>query len=92
MIDERQSRSSIARCELAFLKKNDQQQFDSLGTDKGQSGHQDKVSEENCESFENLEISDKARESLKHIPRIYNRWKHLFQEEKTTKALPKHQS
>jgi len=31
------------------------------------------VSEENCESSKNLEISNKARESLKHILRIYNR-------------------
>ncbi len=91
MIDERQSRNSIARCELAFSKKNDQQQFDSSGTSKDQPGHKDKVSEKNCEPSKNLEISGKARESLKHIPRIYNRWEHLFQEEKTTKALPKHQ-
>jgi len=82
----------IARSELAISYKNDQQQFDSSDTNKSQSGHQDKVSEENCEPSENLEIPDKARESLKHIPRIYNRWEHLFQEEKTTKALPKHQS
>jgi len=90
MIDERQSRNSIARCELAFSKKNDQQQFDSSGTNKSQSGHQDKVSEENCESFKNLKISNKARKSLKHISRIYNRWEHLFQKEETTKALSKH--
>jgi hypothetical protein len=92
MIDERLSRNSIARSELVISYKNDQQQFDSLGTGKSQSGHQDKVSEENCEPSENLEIPDKARESLKHISRIYNRWEHLFQEEKTAKALPKHQS
>jgi len=92
MIDKRLSRNSIARSELAISYKNDQQQFDSSGTNKDQSSYQDKVSEENCEPSENLEISDKARKSLKHISRIYNRWKHLFQEEKTTKALPKHQS
>jgi len=55
-------------------------------------GHKDKVNEENCEPSKNLKISSKARESLKHIPRIYNSWEHLFQEEETTKALPKHQS
>jgi hypothetical protein len=73
MIDERLSRNSIARSELAISYKNDQQQFDSSGTGKSQSGHQDRVSEENCESSENLEIPDKARKSLKHISRIYNR-------------------
>jgi hypothetical protein len=93
MIDERQSRNSIARCELAFLKKNDQHiEFDSTGTSKGQLNQNVRVREEICEPSENLGISGKARESLKHIPRIYNRWEHLFQKEKTTKALPKHQS
>jgi len=75
------------------LKKNDQHiEFDSTGTSKGQLGQNVKVSEENCEPSENLGIPDKARKSLKHIPRIYNRWEHLFQEEKTAKVLPKHQS
>jgi len=93
MIDERQSRNSIARRELAFSKKDDQHiEFDSTGTSKDQLDQNVKVREEICEPFENLEIFDKARESLKHIPRIYNRWEHLFQEEETTKALPKHQS
>jgi hypothetical protein len=74
MIDERQSRNSIARRELAFLKKNDQHiEFDSTGTSKGQLGQNVKVSEENCEPSKNLEIPDKARKSLKHISRIYNR-------------------
>jgi len=93
MIDERQSRNSIARRELAFLKKDDQHiEFDSTGTSKGQLGQNVKVCEGICEPSKNLGISGKAREPLKHIPRIYNRWEHLFQEEETTKALPKHQS
>jgi hypothetical protein len=92
MVDERLSRNSTARSELAISYKDDQQQFDSSGTGKGQSGHEDRVNEGNCESFENLGISSKARGSLKHIPRIYNSWEHLFQEEETAKALPKHQS
>jgi len=73
MIDERLSRNSIARSELVISYKNDQQQFDSSGTGKSQPGHQDKVSEENCEPSKNLEISGKAKKSLKHISRIYNR-------------------
>jgi len=74
MIDERQSRNSIARRELAFLKKNDQHiEFDSTGTSKDQLGQNVKVSEKNCEPSKNLKIPDKARESLKHISRIYNR-------------------
>jgi len=55
-------------------------------------GHENKVNEGNCEPSKNLEIFGKARGSLKHIPRIYNSWEHLFQEEETAKALPKHQS
>jgi len=93
MIDERQSRNSTARCKLAFSKKNDQHiEFNSTGTSKGQLSQNVRVREEICEPSKNLGISGKARELLKHISRIYNRWKHLFQEEKTTKALPKHQS
>jgi len=92
MVDERLSRNPTARSELAISYKNDQQQFDSSGTSKGQLGHEDRVNEGNCEPFENLGISGKARGSLKHIPRIYNRWEHLFQEEETARALPKHQS
>jgi len=75
------------------LKKDDQHiEFDSTDTSKGQLGQNVKVREGICEPFENLEISSKARESLKHISRIYNSWEHLFQEEETAKALPKHQS
>ncbi len=92
MVDERLSRNSITRSELAISYKDDQQQFDSSGTSKGQLGHEDRVNEGNCEPSENLGISGKAREPLKHIPRIYNRWEHLFQEEETARALPKHQS
>ena len=93
IVDERQSRNSIARCELAFLKKNDQHiESDSTGTSKGQLSQNVRAHEEICEPSKNLGKSDKARESLKHIPRIYNRWEHLFQEEKTAKVLPKHQS
>ncbi len=86
------SRDSIARSELAILYKNNYNQFNSTNIDKNQSNQKVKVNKENCESSESLEISNKARESLKHILRIYNNWKHLFQEENTTKTLSKYQS
>jgi len=92
MIDEKLSRKSIASNELASSQKNDLTKFDSTSTSKGQLSHKIKVSEENYESFGSLEPSSTTKKSLKHVPRIYNNWEHLFQEEKTTKALPKHQS
>ncbi len=92
MIDERTSRNLIASSELAFSQKNNLTEFDSTGTGRSQSSHKVRVSEENCESSENSELSNKAKKSLKHILRIYNSWEHLFQEEATAEALSKHQS
>jgi len=92
MIDERTSRNSIASSELAFSQKNDLTKFDSTGTGKGQSSHKVKVSEGNCEPSKSSGLPRKAKEPLKHIPRIYNKWEHLFQEEATIETLPKHQS
>jgi len=92
MVDERTSRNSIASSELAFSQKNDLTKFDSTGTSRGQSSHKVRVSEGNCEPSKIPGPPDKAKESLKHISRIYNSWEHLFQEEATTEALPKHQS
>ncbi len=92
MIDERLSRKSIASSELASSQKDDLTKFDSIGTGKGQSGHKVKVSEGNYEPFGSLGPSSTTKESLKHVSRIYNSWEHLFQEEETAEALPKHQS
>jgi len=78
MIDERTSRNSIASSELASSQKNDLIEFDSTGIGRGQSSHKVRVSEGNCEPFESPKLPSKAKESLKHILRIYNSWEHLF--------------
>jgi len=36
------------------------------------------------------QIESLRKKLLKHVLRIYNSWKHLFQEEKTTKTFSKH--
>jgi len=92
MVDERTSRNPTASSELASSQKDDLTEFDSTGTGRGQPGHKVRVSEGNCEPSESPGLPSKAKESLKHIPRIYNSWEHLFQEEATAEALPKHQS
>ena len=87
MMDEKQSRKSIARCEFAALiKNNPQQESDSTGTSKGQLSQEVRVRGGTHASSESLETFDKQ------ISNAYRSWKHLFQEEKTTAALPIHQT
>jgi len=92
MVDERLSRKPIASSELASSQKDDLTKFDSTGTGRGQPSHKVRVSEGNYEPSRNLGLFGTAKESLKYVPRIYNSWEHLFQEEETAEALPKHQS
>lgn len=91
MMNEKQSRRSIARCELAALIKNDPiTKSDSTDTDLGQSSQQVRVSEESHVSSEILEIDESIVST--EILVEYRAWKDLFREEMTTVALSKHQS
>lgn len=81
-----------AKCELAASKKDDQHnESDSLGTSKGQQGHDGRVREGSHTPSENLE-SPRKEDPLGNIPGVYKEWKPLFREEVTAKALPEHQS
>ena len=75
MVNERQSQNSITSCELAALNKNDQQkESTSADTDKGQSDHKARVSEESHKPSENLESMSTARKMpQKHVLHIYRK-------------------
>jgi hypothetical protein len=75
--DEKQSLNTTEACEPSTLTKDNPSKSNSAGTDKGQSGHKARVSE--------------GSHAPSVIPEEYRSWKHLFQEEETIKALPKHQ-
>ena len=93
MTDEKQSREPIARREFAASSKDTSiAEVGSTGISTGQQDHRVRVTEGLDAPSEILGNVDTVRESPRHVPHIYRNWRHLFREEKTTAALPKHQS
>ena len=81
-----------ATCEIATSKKTHPRMVvASADIDKSQSDQTARVMEGIHEPSEYLEVSGKAKGTPGHVPNIYRKWRHLFQEEETAAALPKHQ-
>ncbi len=78
IVDKRLNRKSIANSKLAFLQKNNLTEFDSTDTGRNQSNYKVRINKENYKFSESLELSDTAKELLKHVLQIYNSWKYLF--------------
>ena len=79
-VDEKQNRRPVEACNASVSKyKGDLQQrgSDSSAISKGQRGNEERAIEGN--------------DAPSGIPREYEKWAHLFEEETTAKALPRHQ-
>ena len=80
LVDERSNRRPVEACEASFANDKDDLQekgSDSTATNGGQRGYKVRASE--------------GKDEPSGIPREYHKWAHLFEEETTAKALPKHQ-
>ena len=88
MVDEKTATREIA----ASNKDTLMTEVDSTGTSLGQQGQKVRVSEGLHAPSEILENVDTVRETPRHVSHIYTNWRHLFREEATAAALPKHQS
>ena len=92
MVDEKQSRGPTAIGEIAASTRDTpKEEVGSTDTSTGQQGHEVRVIERLDTPPEILGNVDTVREPSKHVPHIYRNWRHLFREEATAAALPKHQ-
>jgi hypothetical protein len=75
MMNEMQSRKTIARREIAASMKNTQEKkFDSSDIDRNQSDHEDKVLIEEIHAFsEILESIDMMQKSSKNVSDVYKK-------------------
>ena len=92
MVDEKQSRGPTAIGEIAASTRDTPaEEVGSTDTSTGQQGHEVRVIERLDTPPEILGNVDTVRETPRQVPHIYRNWRHLFREEATAAALPKHQ-
>ena len=92
VVEEKQSiRHTAKRKIAASIKDDDRDQSDSRRSRQGQSGHKRRVIEGIHAPSESRGDIDTVQEPPENkVPDVYRRWIHLFREEESAKALPKH--
>ena len=91
---DKKSFTTVKICEISISKKkNKQWQFNSANTEnRDLSSWKVRINEENHAFFMFSEIAENYWESLSSVFNIYKKFTHLFQEEKSVKALFKYQT